>query len=136
MSEAEELVRRLIDAHNRGADAVLGAFDDLLDRDFEFRPITVGTMGAADRVAYRGRDGIERYYRDRAEVFGGGEVHIRSLEPVGDAVVLHVRSTALGRASGAAVEEDIALVYWVRNGRVLRGEAFRSPEDARTAADA
>jgi hypothetical protein len=45
-------------------------------------------------AAYRGRDGMERYYHEHAEAFDGGEVHIRSVE--------------------AAVEEDIVLVYWVR----------------------
>jgi ketosteroid isomerase-like protein len=136
MSEAEELVRRVIDAHNRGGDAFLDAFDDICDPEFEFRPITVGAMGSREGVAYRGRDGIERYYRDRAEVFDGGEVQIRSLEPAGDAVVVRARSTARGRASGAAVEEEIALVYWVRDGKVIRGEAFRSAADALEAARA
>jgi ketosteroid isomerase-like protein len=136
MSEAEELVRRVIDAHNRGGDALLDAFDEICDPEFEFRPMTVGAMGSTGGVAYRGRAGIERYYRDRAEVFDGGEVHIRSLESAGDAVVVHARSTARGRVSGAAVEEDIALVYWVRGRRVIRGAAFRSPADARKAAHA
>jgi ketosteroid isomerase-like protein len=136
VSEAEELVRRVMDAHNRGGDVLLDAFDDIFDPGFEFRPVTVGTFGSPERATYRGREGMERYYRDRAEVFGGGEVHIQSLECVGDAVIVHARSTARGRASGATVEEDIALVYWARDGRLIRGEAFRSDRDAREAADA
>ena len=136
MSEAEELVRRLIDAHNRGGDALLEAYDDLFDPDAEWRPITVGAFGFPERATYRGRDGIERYYRERAEAFGGGEVHIRSLEPAGDAVVVDALSTARGRVSGVALEEDIALVYWVRDGRIVRGQAFRSRDDALEAARA
>ena len=137
MSEAEKLVRRLFDAHNRGGgDALLGVFDDVFDPDFEFRPATVGTFGSAERSTYRGREGMERYYHDRAEAFDGGEVHIRSVEPAGDAVIVHARSTARGRASGATVEEDIALVYWARDGRLVRGEVFRSARDAREAARA
>ena len=69
-------------------------------------------------------------------MFGGGEVHIRSLESLGDAVVVQARSTARGRASGAGVEEDVSLVYWCRDGRLARGEAFRSYEDALEAARA
>jgi ketosteroid isomerase-like protein len=136
MSEGETLVRRLIDAHNRGGDALLDAYDDLFDPDVEWRPLIVGAFGFPERVIYRGRDGLERYYRERAEAFGGGEVHIRSLEPAGDAVVVDALSTARGRVSGAAVEEDIALVYWVRNGRIVRGQAFRSRDDALEAARA
>jgi ketosteroid isomerase-like protein len=136
VSEAEKLVRRVMDAHNRGGDVLLDAYDDIFDPDFEFKPITVGTFGSSERVTYCGREGMERYYVERAEAFGGGEVLIRSLDRVGDAVIVHARSTARGRASGATVEEDITLVYWVRDGKVVRGEAFRSGRDALEAAHA
>jgi ketosteroid isomerase-like protein len=134
--EAEELVRRLIDAHNRGGDALLDIYDDLFDADAEWKPLIVGVVGFPERVIYRGRAGLERYYRERAEAFAGGEVHIRSLEVGGDAVVVHARSTARGRVSGADIEEDITLVYWVRDGKIVRGQAFRSREDALEAAGA
>jgi ketosteroid isomerase-like protein len=130
MNDAEDLVRRVMDAHNTGAHAVLDAFEDCLSSNFEFRPITVGT----ERVTYRGREGVEHYYRERAEVFGAGELHIRSLEALGEAVVVQARSTARGRASGATVEEDISLVYWCRDGRLVRLEAFRSHQAALEAA--
>ena len=63
-------------------------------------------------------------------------MHIRSLETLGDAVVVRARSTARGRASGASVEEDISLVYWHRDGKVVRLEVFRSHQDALEAARA
>ena len=132
MSDAEELVRRVLDTHNTDPDGLLDAFEDLFSPDFEFRPITVGT----ERVRYRGRDGVEHYYRQRAEVFGGGELHIRTLEALGEAVVVHARSTARGRASGATVEEDISLVYWHRDGRLVRLQVYRSHQDALEAARA
>jgi ketosteroid isomerase-like protein len=136
VTDAEDLVRRMLEAHNRGGgDALLDAFDDFFAPDLEWTPIIVGTAGS-ERVTYRGREGLEHYYRDRAEVFGGGEVHIRSLESLGDAVVAHARSTAQGRVSGASVEEDVFLVYWCREGRLVRGEAFRSHEDALEVASA
>jgi ketosteroid isomerase-like protein len=129
VNDAEDLVRRMLDAHNRVGDGLLEAFDDFFVPDVEWRPIIVGA-GGSERVTYRGREGLERYYRERAEVFGGGEVHIQSLESLGDAVVVHARSTARGRASGASVEEDVWLVYWCRDGRLVRGEAFRSHREA------
>jgi ketosteroid isomerase-like protein len=135
VTDAEDLVRRMLDAHNKGPDVLLDAFDDFFAADLEWRPIIVGTAGS-ERVTYRGREGLERYYRDRAEVFGSGEVHIRTLESLGDAVVVHARSTARGRASGASVEEDVSLVYWCRDGRFVRGAAFRSHRDALEAARA
>ena len=137
MSEAEALVRRLFDAHNRGGgDALLDIYDDLFDPDAEWKPLIVGVVGFPERVIYRGRAGMERYYRERAEAFAGGEVHIRSLEPDGDAVVVDARSTARGRVSGADIEQDITLVYWVRDGKIVRGQAFRSRQDALEAAHA
>ena len=132
MSEGEDLVRRMLDLHNRGGgEELLEAFDDFFASDLEWKPIIV-----AERVTYRGREGLERYYRDRAEVFGAGEVHIRSVEAIGNAVVAHARSTAQGRLSGASVEEDVYLVYWCRDGRLARGEAYRSHKDALEAARA
>jgi ketosteroid isomerase-like protein len=137
VSEAEELVRRLFDAHNRGGgDALLDIYDDLFDADAEWRPLIVGGVGFPERVIYRGRAGLKRYYRERAEVFAGGEVHIRSVEPNGDAVVVDALSTARGRVSGADIEEDITLVYWVRDGKIVRGQAFGSRDDALEAARA
>ena len=136
MSDEEQLVRRLIDAHNRGGDSMLDDYDELLAQDFEFIPMTVGVMGSPERATYRGRDGLRRYYEERAEVFGGGEVHVRSCESVGDALVVSARSTARGRGSGVNLEEEITLVYWVRDGKAVRLQAFRSRDEALEAARA
>jgi hypothetical protein len=43
--QAAELVRRLIDAHNRGDDALLDIYDDLFDADAEWKPLIVGVVG-------------------------------------------------------------------------------------------
>ena len=68
------LVRRLFDAHNRGGgDALLEIYDDLFDADADWKPLIVGVVGFPERVSYRGRAGMERYYRERAEAFGGGQ---------------------------------------------------------------
>jgi ketosteroid isomerase-like protein len=130
VSEEEELVRRLIDAHNRGDDSMLDDYDELLAPDFEFIPMTVGVMGSPGRATYHGRDGMRRFYDERAEAFGGGEVHVRSCEQLGDAVVVSARSTAQGRGSGVVLEEEITLVYWVRDGKAVRLQAFRSRDEA------
>jgi ketosteroid isomerase-like protein len=135
VSDGEDLVRRMLDAHNARGAALPDVFDDFFAADLEWRPIIVGTAGS-QRVSYRGREGLERYYHDRAEAFDGGKVHIRSLESVGDAVVVHARSTARGRVSGVSIEEDVSLVYWCRDGRIVRGAAFRSQADAVEAASA
>jgi ketosteroid isomerase-like protein len=136
MSEEEQIVRRMIDAHNRGGDSMLDDYDELLAQHFEFIPMTVGVMGSPDLATYHGREGMRRYYEERAEAFGSGEVHIRSCEQISEAVVVSARSTARGRGSGVVLEEDITLVYWVRDGKAVRLQAFRSRDEALEAARA
>jgi hypothetical protein len=66
VSEAEDLVRRLIDAHNRGGDALLDVYDDLFDPDAEWKPLNVGAVGFPGRATYRGRDGDGKIVRGQA----------------------------------------------------------------------
>ncbi len=132
MSDEEVIVRRAIDAHNRGAEAILAIWDETFDPDLEWTPMTVGVMGAPEGATYRGREGMERFYAERAEAFADGTVEVLSVEPAGqDALVVRARSTARGRASGVEVDEEITLVYWFRGGRIFRLRAFRSAEEAR-----
>jgi ketosteroid isomerase-like protein len=130
VSEAEDVVRQVIDLHNRGGDALVESYDEFFQPDFEFMPMTVGVVTSPERACYRGREGMRRFYEERAEAFNGGEVQIRSLESAGDALLIRARSTAHGRVSGIQVEEEIALLYWVRDGKVARGQAFRSSDEA------
>lgn len=134
MTPEEALVRRLLEAHNRGT--FFEEYDDLMAPDVAFTPRTVGAMGSAEPPTYHGRDGMQAYYDERAEAFGAGEVHVRSCEQIGDAVVVSARSTARGRGSGVVLEEEIALVYWVSDGKVVRGQVFRTRDDALEAARA
>jgi ketosteroid isomerase-like protein len=131
MTETEALVRRAIDAHNRGAGAIVAIWDETFDPDLEWTPMTVGVMGAPEGASYRGREGMERFYAERAEAFAGGTVEVLAIEPAGqDALVVRARSTATGRTSGVEVDEEITLVYWFRAGKIFRLRAFRSAEEA------
>ena len=132
MSDEEALVRRAIEAHNRGGDELFERYEESFDPELEWTPMTVGVMGAPEGATYRGREGMERFYADRAEAFAGGTVEVLTIEPAGDdAVVVRARSTATGRASRVEIDEEITLVYWFRAGKVFRLRAFRSAEEAR-----
>ena len=136
-AEEEALVRRAIEAHNRGGDELLAMYDEMFDPELEWHPMTVGVMGAPEGQTYRGREGMERFYAEHAEVFESGTVKVLSVEPAGqDALVVRARSTAKGRTSGAEVDEEISLVYWLREGRIARLRAFRSADQAREAVHA
>ena len=132
MRDEEAIVRRAIEAHNQGKDAILAIWDEAFDPDLEWTPMTVGVMGAPEGSTYRGKEGMERFYAERAEAFAGGTVEVLSIEPAGrDALVVRARSTATGRTSGVEVDEQITLVYWFRAGKIFRLRAFRSAEEAR-----
>ena len=136
MRDDEAVVRRTIDAHNRGGDEVCAIYDEVFHPEAELMAMTIG-MGAPEGATYRGREGVERFYAERAEAFESGAVEVLSIEPAGeDALVVQARSTAKGRTSGAEVDEHITLVYWLRDGKIARLRAFRSAEEAREAADA
>ena len=131
MSEDEALVRRAIDAHNRGGEELLENYDEMFDPELEWIPTTVGTVGAPDGTTYRGRAGMERFYAERAEAFESGAVEVLSIEPGGEGtLVVRARSTAKGRTSGAEVDEEITLVYWLRGRKIARLQAFRSAVQA------
>jgi ketosteroid isomerase-like protein len=137
MTDEEALVRRVIDAHNRGGAEVWDRYDEFFDPDLEWMATTVGAMGDPEGAIYRGRDGVRRFYTERAEAFAGGTVEVISIEPAGeDALVVRARSTATGRTSGVQVDEEITLVYWLRGGKIARVRGFRSREEALATVDA
>ncbi len=137
MRDGEALVRRAIELHNEGGEELLERYDDLFVPDAEWTPMTVGAVGAPEGITYRGRDGMARFYAERAEAFERGTVEPLSVDPAGeDALVVRARSTATGRASGAEVDEEITLVYWLREGKIARLRAFRSGQQAREAVHA
>jgi ketosteroid isomerase-like protein len=64
--------------------------------------------------------------RDRAEA--------EEFIDAGEAVVVPVRMSGLGRASGAKLELRLAHLWVLRNGKVIRGEVYRTTEEALEAA--
>ena len=70
-----------------------------------------------------GREEISRYYANWREIWDQLEYKIRELVPVGDDRVLaHTTVSGEGRASGARLEGDLYLCYWLRHRRVFREE--------------
>jgi ketosteroid isomerase-like protein len=124
----EERVRNLFDTHNRGPEAMLAALEQILDPEIVWTPAIIGGLEGG---SYQGYEGMRRYYADRAEAFGEGQVHVLDTEPVGDdTVVTHVRSTGVGRVSGALIEQELWMAMWLRDERVVRWYAFPSRAEA------
>jgi ketosteroid isomerase-like protein len=130
----EERVRNLFATHNRGPAAMLAALHEIFDPEISWTPAIIGGLEGG---SYRGYAGMRRYYADREDAFGEGQVHVLGTEPVGeDAVVVHVLSTGIGRVSGASLEQELWMAMWLRNERVVRWHAFPSRVEAMEAADA
>jgi ketosteroid isomerase-like protein len=124
----EEVVRRACALHNQGPEEVLARLDELFDPEVCWAPIVVGGLEGG---AYRGHDGLRRYYADRGDAFAKGEVELVSCEAIGeDIVIARVLDRGVGRASGVSLDQEVWSAVWLRDGRVLRWQAFPSRAEA------
>ena len=95
-----------------------------------------GGLGIAG-TAVGTRQGPEGFLRATAEVleaFDDYRVEAEGFIDAGDAVAVPVRISGRGRASGATQEVRLAHLWVLRNGNVIRGEVYRTTEEALEAA--
>jgi ketosteroid isomerase-like protein len=123
-SEDDEPVRRFADAISRSdLDAALA----ICDPGIEF----LSMLGISGR-RYLGHEGIRQYFEDVASAWGEWRVEVHRVDAAQDGRVaivmtMHVR----GRESGAALSEYAAHVWTIGNdGKLLRNELYRDPEEA------
>jgi ketosteroid isomerase-like protein len=122
-----ELVREVLDRFNRGdRDAIF----ELLSEDFvsEIPPSL-----SAEPDVYEGHDGVRRYL----DAFEGliEEVRFEALEfhVEGEQVIVDLVLRGRGVASGIAVEQRVAVVHWIADGKVTRMNPYADVEAARAA---
>jgi ketosteroid isomerase-like protein len=87
-------------------------------------------LGISGR-SYLGHDGIREYFRDIESAWAEWSVEVERAEEASDgrvAIVMTMR--ARGKESGATVAERTAHVWTVSDGKLLRNEHHREPEDA------
>jgi ketosteroid isomerase-like protein len=131
MSEENvEIVQRGLETlrealERRDFDSVFDA--DVLADDVEWIP----TSSFPGSNSYRGRDGVSEYMRTWAEDFDHLTVDVeRLIDAPDDRVVALVRQRASGQGSGVPVEMDLAVVYDLKDGRVVRIRNYLDPADA------
>jgi ketosteroid isomerase-like protein len=128
MSESSAAtVRRLFERFD--PDGLQSALE-LISEDFVAE--VPGSMSAEPDV-YEGHDGARRYLAG----FDGLIEDVR-FEPIefvehGDAVIVWLRFTGRGAASGIEVEQHAAVVTWVEEGRVTRMQPHPDMDAAREA---
>jgi ketosteroid isomerase-like protein len=133
MSEEHvELVRRVYEAaSSREAKTVYDLYspDVVLDASRLDLAGVAGVEGIS-----RGHDGLKRFFREWHEAWGDIDYTYDELIEAGDDVISIVTRHARGRASGIEVERLFALLWTVRDGRVVRVVWFLSREEALEAA--
>jgi ketosteroid isomerase-like protein len=132
--ENVEIVRAIYDAAGRRDSAtVLALYDPEVELD-NSRLQLVG-FGTGSRTLYRGHDGLRRFFREWHEAWESIDYDYDELiDAGGDQVVSVVTRHARGRASGAEVELRAALLWTLREGKVISVVWFPTREAALEAA--
>src|ERR1700736_197797 len=118
--ENVEIVGQALDAFNsRDITRILA----LTHPDFEGE---IPPEVSAEPDTYRGHDGIRRYFE--SFWYAMDEIHFEAerLSDIGQSVVVALRMTARGRHTAIPVEQRVAGVWIVNDGRVIRIRTYTS----------
>ena len=126
MQEDVELVRRIVEALNRGdVDGMLAS----MHPDFEWRPLETSPIA---RV-YRGHEQVRHYIEDGLSTFESVRLELDDPAEVGDRVVATIRGRARGRGSGLELDNRFCQVWTVRDGMAVAMEEHATREQAQAA---
>ena|SRR5436190_15098085 len=126
-----ELVRRQFEAIGMGG---VEAAAEFWHPEIDWRAVE----GAVDDVGpIRGRDAMLRYYQDWAEMVddirgGIDEVVYDS----GETLVVVLYHSGKGRGSNVPIHGRYTVVYTIRDGLIVRGREYETPEQAMAALEA
>jgi ketosteroid isomerase-like protein len=124
--ENVDVLRRVIDAFNRrDEEAALALADPAVELE----------SALVEKQVFRGHQGLRQYRQNLDEAWS--EWHTANdelIEAEGDRVLHLYRIVGKGKGSGVAIEADIAMLWTIREGRLLRGKVFLDQAEARAAA--
>jgi ketosteroid isomerase-like protein len=113
----------------RDIDALL----EVVHPDAEARPILGANIGIS---VYRGREGLREWFRDLHQEWEQFQTRVTQIEARDDRALLTIQIQARGRASGVVIEGDLYHLVELRDGLILRLEAFRDRDGALKAFEA
>jgi ketosteroid isomerase-like protein len=122
-----EIMRRAYEAANR--DDVDSAVADFAP-DCEYVP---SGKFPTDEV-YRGPEGFKRFIAWLTDAFDDVHLDTHELIASDDKVFVHQTNSGRGKMSGAATSWELWLVWTLREGKIVRGQAFTTREEALEAA--
>jgi ketosteroid isomerase-like protein len=94
----------------------------------------LGVIGSAAGTRW-GPEGFLRSTEEALEAFEDFRVEAEDFVDAGEAVVVPVRLSGRGRASGVEMEMRLAHLWVLRDGKVVRSEIYNTTEEALRAAD-
>jgi ketosteroid isomerase-like protein len=101
----------------RDIDALL----EVVHPDAEARPILGANLGAS---VYHGRDGLRAWFRDLHQEWEAFETRVTDIDDRGEHALCTICIHARGRASGIVIDSVLYHLLEVRDGMILRLEAF------------
>jgi ketosteroid isomerase-like protein len=110
--------------------------DALLERvhpEAEARPILGANIGAS---VYRGHEGLREWFRDLHQEWETFQTRVTRIDERRDRAVLTIDIHARGRVSGVVIDGDLYHLVELRDGMILRLEAFRDKDAAMRALEA
>jgi ketosteroid isomerase-like protein len=122
--EATTAVQRYADAISRGdVDAAL----EVCHAEVEFSSLLAKLEG----TTYRGHAGVRRYFRDVDAAWDEWRMETEQVLRAPDGRVLIVlRMHVRGRGSRVPLEQSVAHVWELRDGKLWRSTPYRDPEEA------
>ncbi len=123
-----EVVRRVNAAFNAGD--IEGTLR-FIHPEFE---TTVPADFSAEPDTYRGHEGMRRYFDSFHDAMNEIRFTQTEMREVGPLVVAAVTLTAVGRTTGIPVEQRLAQIWVVGDGRVLEVRSYPSFDEALAAA--
>jgi ketosteroid isomerase-like protein len=125
-----DVVRRGFQAMREGG---VEALLPLIHPNFE---MTTPAALSAEPDTYRGPEGMRRYFASFLDAMDEITFEAHEMRAVGELVVVPVTLRARGRTTGIETEQEVVLVWEVRNGKAYRVEVFATLEEAMAAAGA
>jgi ketosteroid isomerase-like protein len=87
-----------------------------------------------DQAGYRGHAGFARWLEDWGAAWADYTIEPKDFIDAGDYVVVVLRMRAQGRGSGLELDREDAIVYQLRDGKIIRMDYYNNKRQAFTAA--
>jgi ketosteroid isomerase-like protein len=126
--EDVEVARAAIDAFN-GRD--LAAMTQRFDPEIEWAP---GGPAAVERAVYRGRDDVSNGFAATWEAWDLFRMEESEVLDLGDSVLWLGRAQMRGGASHVELDQEFAVHFIVRGGKIVRAQGFLAWQEALEAA--